>query len=148
MRASNDSGSADVSIKGSEDGPFNVNKKSSCNVWGDGSQFKWVVDQENLHLSLNEEEITVVQAASADLDSAAYMEAHALDFKNGLTWAGVAVASPYMPYGVISQPVDYGWIYKGQTFALKEDVVHVVKMFSTKMHQHYFVYKSSKVQTV
>lgn len=41
-------------------------------------------------------------------------------------------------------PADNGSIYKSQIFTPKEEVAHAVKMFSVKIYQQYFIYKSSK----
>lgn len=44
----------------------------------------------------------------------------------------------------MSKSADDGSIYIGQIFATKEDIVHVVEVFSIRKHQQYFVYKSLK----
>lgn len=66
------------------------------------TQFEQVVEQDKVHLPLNDEEIIVAEVNEAGLDSVAYMEAPALEFENASTWAGVN--SPSMLYTVASQP--------------------------------------------
>lgn len=53
-------------------------------------------------------------------------------FENGLTWAGIAVATPWTPYGEISQPTDELSIHKGKVFGSKEEDVHAVKTLSIR----------------
>lgn len=72
------------------------------------------------------------------------MEAPTSEFKNGSTWADVAVASTLTPFAGVYQLADDRSIYEGQVFASKKDVVHAIKTWSIKTHQQYYVYKSSK----
>lgn len=46
-----------------------------------------------------------VDGKDIDQDSIGYMEAHAPKFENASTWVGDAVASPWMPFATVSQPV-------------------------------------------
>lgn len=97
MWASNDSGNDDVSVEGSEDGSCSVElNRVSVILDDERTQFGRVVEQEKVHRPLNDDEVTIAEVSEAGLDSTTYMETPTLEFENASTWAGVAIASPWM----------------------------------------------------
>lgn len=85
------------------------------------------------------------EANVVDLDSTACVEAPVPELKNESTWVGVTVASLWVLYVMVSQPVNDGSIYKGRIFVSTEEIMYAIKTFSTKLHQQYYVSKSTKL---
>lgn len=92
---------------------------------------------------LTEEKMDEVEASNRDQDPCSFLEAPVPKFENALTWADIAVKRLWMPYMTTSQSTDDRFLYQGQVFNSKEDVVHAIKTFYIRSHQQYYVYKSS-----
>lgn len=73
--------------------------------------FEQAINVENVNWMLTEYEMDEGKANTVDLEAVSYMEARS-KARNALTWAGIATASPWKSYDVVSQPTDDGSIYK------------------------------------
>lgn len=76
------------------------------------TQFEQMVEQENVHHQMTDEEIIAAETLALDPDSIQYMETPVLEFENASTWAGIAVANTWNPFVGPSQPADDGSVYE------------------------------------
>lgn len=134
LEGKDDSGNDDASKEGSNDGMCEDDlNRVTLMLEEDRTHFERVVEHDNVHHPLNDEQITTVGANAADPHS--YMGAPALEFENAFVWACVAVASPWMPHAAISQPANDGSIYKVHIFVLKKILFMLLKHSQQKMNQ-------------
>lgn len=62
-----------------------------------------------------------------------------MEFENASTLASVAAANSWTLYAMVFEPAEDGSLYKGQIFSFIREVIHVVKTFSAKLQQQYYV---------
>lgn len=64
----------------------------------------------------------------------ASMEAPASEIENAFTWQRIAITNLWMPYTVVSQPIEDASLQR-PGFGLKKKVVHAIKTFLIKSYQ-------------